>query len=94
MPEPDSIDRMQRSDHDTLIRVEGKVDGLSETIRTAVSELTGRVGDHETRLRVVEAQLSNTRASMRAYATAAGIGGAVAGFLLSAWSSLSGFIHK
>jgi len=47
-------DRMQRSDHDTLIRVETKVDGLVEEIKTSNSNLSAQMFDHEIRIRSIE----------------------------------------
>lgn len=87
-------DRMQRTDHDTLIRLETKVDGLPTAIREAVSELGGRITDHETRIRSMETQASTVRATMRAYSIAAGVAGTVFGFVLSIIAVISGIIHK
>jgi hypothetical protein len=40
-------DKLQRADHDTLVRVESKLDSLSASVSTIQT-------DHETRLRLIE----------------------------------------
>ncbi|SDP32932.1 hypothetical protein SAMN04487914_10874 [Arthrobacter sp. ok909] len=45
---------MQQTDHDTLIRVETKVDSLVNEVKASSTLLGDRVADHELRLRSIE----------------------------------------
>lgn len=50
----DSLDKMQRVDHDTLVRVEGKLDNLATDMREMKDGIREQLADHETRIRVSE----------------------------------------
>lgn len=54
----DSLDRLQRTDHDTLIRLEGKVDNFLQQYILDMKELkdgtTSKINDHEARIKVFE----------------------------------------
>lgn len=52
--ELESLDKLQRIDHDTLIRLESKVDSLITDIRDLKDGTSQKLTDHETRLRVIE----------------------------------------
>ena len=51
---PTEIEKIQRTDHDTLIRVETKMDSLIIEMRSTNSAINDRLIDHESRLRVIE----------------------------------------
>ena len=48
------LEKLQRSDHDTLIRVETKMDGLVNEMRNANATSAKVQADHEARIRVLE----------------------------------------
>ena len=52
--EIESLDKLQRMDHDTLIRLESKVDSLITDIKDLKDGTSQKLTDHETRLRVME----------------------------------------
>ncbi len=52
--ELDSLDKLQRLDHDTLIRLESKVDSVLTDIKDLKEGTTTKLADHELRLRVLE----------------------------------------
>jgi len=97
MTESENPERMQRADHDTLIRVETLLTTLIETIRSQGVEATTRFTDHETRIRLIENQTNTdraaSRASARTWAVVGAIGGAVMSFVASAYAVASGLIH-
>ncbi|GAP53540.1 hypothetical protein AHiyo6_01050 [Arthrobacter sp. Hiyo6] len=51
---PSDSDKMQQTDHDTLIRVETKVDSLVNEVKASSTLLGDRVADHELRIRQIE----------------------------------------
>ena len=54
----DSLDKLQRTDHDTLIRLEGKVDSFLTQYLSDMKELkdgtTAKINDHEVRIKTLE----------------------------------------
>lgn len=50
MDKINEMDKLQRQDHDTLIRLEGKVDSLIITVATLQSGLDGRIKEIERQL--------------------------------------------
>lgn len=50
----DELEKLQRSDHDVLIRVETKMDSLTTELRTSNVNAATQLTDHETRIRVLE----------------------------------------
>lgn len=57
MATSEELERLQRTDHDTLIRVEAKMDNLALDVKTAAAETASRLNDHESRLRSLETLL-------------------------------------
>lgn len=49
------IAKMQQTDHDTLIRVETKIENLILEVKQANSDINSRLIDHEGRIRSIEA---------------------------------------
>lgn len=50
----DNLDKIQRADHDTLIRVEAKVDQIVTDIKDLKDGVNAKVSDHEQRINVLE----------------------------------------
>lgn len=48
------LERLQRLDHDTLIRVESKMDSLTTEMRQTNAVALSTTSDHEARIRVLE----------------------------------------
>lgn len=48
------LEKLQRDDHDTLIRVETKLEGLTAEIRDGNNNMKAMIADHELRIRVLE----------------------------------------
>lgn len=48
------LEKLQRTDHDTLIRVEAKMDGLVQEVRTTNTNNVTVAADHEARIRLLE----------------------------------------
>lgn len=54
MPRLIDLEKIQRGDHDTLIRVEAKLDGLIADVKIMNDGTTIRITDHELRLKKIE----------------------------------------
>jgi Mg2+ and Co2+ transporter CorA len=52
--EQELLDKMQRTDHDTLIRVEAKVDGLISEVKNSSTNIGAQLLEHEVRIRSIE----------------------------------------
>lgn len=65
--ELESLDKLQRIDHDTLIRLESKVDSLITDIRDLKDGTSQKLTDHETRIRIMEkmAEVSQPEANIK-----------------------------
>lgn len=48
------LQALQQSDHDTLVRVEAKMDNTTDEIKRLSNDISKYVGDHETRIRILE----------------------------------------
>jgi hypothetical protein len=54
MASESALEKLQRADHDTLLRVETRIEGLTNEIRQQSTIVTAATTDHEARLRVLE----------------------------------------
>lgn len=50
----ESLEKLQRTDHDTLIRLESKVDNLVLSASQMTLTMSEKFSDHEARIRVME----------------------------------------
>ena len=71
-------------DHDLLLRLEGKVDALTATVATFVSNSEKRDGDHEVRIRALEATKNQLFGRQSLIGGAIGVAAAVLTALLNA----------
>lgn len=55
--ELNDLDRLQRMDHDTLIRLEAKVDQVVSDIKEMKDGTTTKMVDHETRIKSLESNV-------------------------------------
>lgn len=82
MPTPDKeLERLQRADHDTLIRLEGKVDTLSDDIKGLSNRITTQLIDHEARIKVLELWRHDFRLTWKLMVAVATFIGTVLGIL-------------
>lgn len=54
-----TLQQLQQADHDTLVRIETKMDSSSEELKRIVSDFSAKYADHETRLRVLEKDIES-----------------------------------
>lgn len=50
----ESLDKLQRQDHDTLVRVETKLDNLVSDMKDMKDGIRAQLADHEARIKVSE----------------------------------------
>ena len=78
-----TLDRMQRADHDTLIRVEGKVDGIVTDVKDMKDGVNTKLLDHEARVKILEQQSHDFKTIWKFVVALATTIGTVLGFTLS-----------
>lgn len=79
----ESLDKLQRTDHDTLIRVESKLDQMLSDTKQARDEGNTRWGDHEARLKIIEGVVHDAQRDIKVGRYVAGaVWGAAGGILL------------
>lgn len=59
------LDKMQREDHDLLIRLESKVDSLIVDVKDMKDGISQRLADHDTRLRAMEKIMEDVNPNLR-----------------------------
>lgn len=57
MNEPE---KLQRTDHDTLIRLEGKVDSIQRDVAELKDGISSKIADHEIRIKAIEKVIVET----------------------------------
>lgn len=63
--ELDALDKLQRTDHDTLIRVEAKMDTVVSDIRALKDGNTLILTDHDMRLKLIEKLIEQAQPEIR-----------------------------
>lgn len=53
----DQIEKLQRTDHDTIVRMEAKLDNIGSDVKTMGDGLARSIGEHEARLRSIESDI-------------------------------------
>lgn len=51
------LDKLQREDHDTIVRLEAKIDGLVIDVKGINDGTSSKIADHESRIRKLEDSL-------------------------------------
>lgn len=69
----------QMKDHDTLIRIETRVEDLIKSVESIKSGTAVQIADHEKRIKALEMSRSNQKISMAIYI---GIGAFLAGLMI------------
>lgn len=82
MSTPDDFDKIQRTDHDVLIKLDQKFDSYISENRQINTDITNRFADHESRLRGVEGRIEGFQGAINAFAWLSGIIGAVTGAIV------------
>ena len=98
------LESLQRADHDTIIRLEAKLDGLIADVKIMNDGMSKQIGDHEVRLRKIEdiviqadptgniARLNKLEQEVRDFKTGANVyrvvAGAVGGMMVFVFSQL------
>jgi hypothetical protein len=62
----ENLERLQRADHDTLIRVEEKIGNLAADVKASSLDFTTRSLDHENRIRILESLNQEVQPKVRA----------------------------
>lgn len=51
------LDKLQRLDHDTIVRMEAKLDGLIVDVKSMSDGTAIKIADHESRLKMIESDI-------------------------------------
>lgn len=76
-------EKLQRADHDTLVRVEGKLDSLSTSLMSLQNdhEARLRIMEKDERVRVIEQRLDSTEGIVKGFRWALAVVTAIVGIV-------------
>lgn len=91
---PDSPTSWNNNDHDTLIRVEAKLDNLMTALQAKQTLQDKTMAEHEQRILIIERFVGNAQQTQKVLIFVVGAIGGFVGFLVAIVSNVSKLVTK
>lgn len=90
--EVETLDKLQRTDHDTLIRLESKVDSLIDDMKEVKDGTALKIANHEIRINDLEKKVRDFLLTWKFILAVSSIAGAIASLIIKLVGSYFGFL--